>query len=386
MVPNRRAFLKAAVNAGGLVFVGCGLTEVAAGFAQPARRGTRTPVVLRGRRVRTIDMHAHCAVPKAAALLNRNGTVNAQDPLPVEGSALAERLARMDAQQIEVAVLSINPNWYGADRDLVTDVIRIQNEGLAEFCGAHADRFAALASVALQFPDLAAQQLEQAVKKLGLRGVAIGGSVAGMELSDEKLHPFWAKAEELGVVVFIHPQASGVLTNRLKGNGLLTNVIWNPLETTIALSHLIFEGTLDRFPGLKICAAHGGGFLPSYMNRSDHGCTTFPAQCTAGVPKKHPTEYIKQMYLRLARIHTRSASAPRRGGRRRTDRDGHRLSVSLGHRTGDAHPHDARAERRGARGDPRRDGREAARPERKVNIQRHSLTARLISRKDCGPR
>src|SRR4249920_1811839 len=108
MVPNRRAFLKAAVNAGGLVFVGCGLTEVAAGFAQPARRGTRTPVVLRGRRVRTIDMHAHCAVPKAAALLNRNGTVNAQDPLPVEGSALAERLARMDAQQIDVAVLSIN--------------------------------------------------------------------------------------------------------------------------------------------------------------------------------------------------------------------------------------------------------------------------------------
>jgi aminocarboxymuconate-semialdehyde decarboxylase len=296
MVPNRRVFLKAAVNAGGLVFVGCGLTEVAAGFAQPAGRGTRTPVVLRGRRVRTIDMHAHCAVPKAAAVLNRNGAVNAQDPLLMEGPALAERLARMDAQQIDVAVLSINPNWYDATRDVVVDVIRIQNEGLAEFCGAHADRFAALASVALQFPDLAAQQLEHAVKTLGLHGVAVGGSVAGMELSDEKLHPFWAKAEELGVVVFIHPQASGVLTNRLKGNGLLTNVIWNPLETTIALSHLIFEGTLDRFPGVKICAAHGGGYLPSYMNRSDHGCTTFPAQCKAGVPKKHPTEYVKQMY------------------------------------------------------------------------------------------
>jgi len=296
MMPDRRTFLKAAASAGGLVFVGCGLAEAAAQSAQRGSSGTRTPVVLRGRRIRTVDMHAHCAVPKAAALLNRNGTVNAQDPLLVEGRALAERIARMDAQQIDVAVLSINPNWYDADREVVTTVINIQNESLAEFCAAQSDRFAAFASVALQFPDLAAQQLEQAVKKLGLRGVAIGGSVAGMELSDEKLHPFWAKAEELGAVVFIHPQASGVLTNRLRGNGLLTNVIWNPLETTIALSHLIFEGTLDRFPGVKICAAHGGGYLPSYMNRSDHGCTTFPAQCTPGVPKKRPTEYVKQLY------------------------------------------------------------------------------------------
>jgi aminocarboxymuconate-semialdehyde decarboxylase len=99
-----------------------------------------------------------------------------------------------------------------------------------------------------------AQQLEEGIKKLGLRGAAIGGSVAGAELADAKFHPFWAKAEELGAVVFIHPQATGsaALNNRLKGNGLLGNVIGNPLETTIALSHLIFEGTLDRFPGLKI--------------------------------------------------------------------------------------------------------------------------------------
>src|SRR6516162_2793523 len=132
MMPDRRTFLKAAASAGGLVFVGCGLAEAAAQSAQ--RSATRTPVVLRGRRIRTVDMHAHCAVPKAAALLNRNGTVNAQDPLLVEGRALAERIARMDAQQIDVAVLSINPNWYNADRDVVTAVINIQNESLAEFC------------------------------------------------------------------------------------------------------------------------------------------------------------------------------------------------------------------------------------------------------------
>jgi aminocarboxymuconate-semialdehyde decarboxylase len=209
---------------------------------------------------------------------------------------LSDRLGDMDGKGIDISVLSINPNWYDVPRDLAAQVIDVQNETLAEFCAAHADRFAAFASVALQFPDLAAAQLEQGVKKFGLRGAAIGGSVAGQELSDPKFHPFWAKAEELGATVFIHPQPTADLTPRLRGNGLLTNVIWNPLETTIALSHLIFEGTLDQFPALKICAAHGGGFLPSYMNRSDHGCVTFPAQCKAGVPKRPPTEYVKRMY------------------------------------------------------------------------------------------
>src|SRR4029077_15678389 len=87
-------------------------------------------------------------------------------------------------------------------------------------------------------------------------------------------------------------------SGRLKGSGLLTNTIGNPLETTIALSHLIFEGTLDRFPGLKICAAHGGGFLPSYANRSDAVITTFPNR-VGPLPKKKPSEYIRggQLYF-----------------------------------------------------------------------------------------
>jgi aminocarboxymuconate-semialdehyde decarboxylase len=130
-----------------------------------------------------------------------------------------------------------------------------------------------------------------------LRGALVGGSVNGTDLSDPKLHPFWAKAEELGVLVFIHPQGTPELeaSGRLKGNGVLTNVIGNPLETTIALSHLIFEGTLDRFPGLKICGAHAGGYLPSYAGRSDKGCETFPDRCTVALKKK-PSEYMKQLY------------------------------------------------------------------------------------------
>jgi aminocarboxymuconate-semialdehyde decarboxylase len=217
-------------------------------------------------------------------------------------STAAERIATMDAQGIDMQALSINPNWYKLERDLAEKVIQVQNEKLAEACGAHPDRFVAFASVALQHPDLAARQLEEGVKKYGLRGAAIGGSVNGLEISDPKFHPFWAKAEQLGVLVFIHPQVGGATTDiaqRLKGNGYLSNVIGFPLETTIALSHLIFEGTLDRFPGLKICSAHGGGFLPSYAGRSDFGCLTRPDLCpggTHGPLKKKPSEYLAQMY------------------------------------------------------------------------------------------
>jgi aminocarboxymuconate-semialdehyde decarboxylase len=208
----------------------------------------------------------------------------------------AERIRAMDEQGIDVEALSINPYWYKAERDVAQALIKLQNEKLAELCAAQPDRFVAFATIALQHPDLAVQQLEDGIKKLGLRGVSVGGSVNGLELADPKFHPVWAKAEELGCLVFIHPVGTPDLGKRLGGNGGLTNTIGNPLETTLALSHLIYEGTLDRFPGLKICAAHGGGYLPSYAPRSDAVCVTFPDRC-AGVPlKKKPTEYLRRLY------------------------------------------------------------------------------------------
>jgi len=294
---TRREFIGNGAGAlAGLAFVGCELLRTRPARAQARRR----EVTVNGRRVRTIDIHAHCAVPEAMALMGLKlaGPGSALPPL-LEMPQPQERLRAMDEQGIDVEALSINPYWYKAERDLAARLIALQNDKLAEACAAHPDRFVAFASVALQFPDLAAEQLEHGVRKLGLRGAAIGGSVNGEELSDPKFHPFWAKAEQLGVVVFIHPQGAGAaadLTKRLGGNGLLDNVIGNPLETTIALSHLIFEGTLDRFPGLKICAAHGGGYLPSYAGRSDQGCLTFPPRCT-GQLKKKPTEYLRQLYV-----------------------------------------------------------------------------------------
>jgi len=257
-------------------------------------------VMVNGKRVKTIDVHAHCHFREAVALMGDEAsrvlsqTRGAQENFIV----IEERLKGMDAQAIDMEVLSINPFWYRKDRDTAAQIVKVQNEKLAELCASRPDRFAAFASLALQYPDLAVQQLESAMKKQGLRGAAIGGSVLGEDFSEPKFHPVWAKAEELGAVLFIHPQSTPDLARRFKGNGWLANTIGNPLDTTIALQHLIFEGTLDRFPGLKIIAAHGGGYLASYAARSDHACFVSPQNCNPEIKlKKKPTEYLNQLYF-----------------------------------------------------------------------------------------
>jgi len=279
-VIDRRDFLKQ-----GIAFVGCSLLDAAQ--AQPGG-ARRREVLVSGSRVKTIDVHAHCAIPEAMALMGMK--VSPQTLVMGE-----DRIRAMDEQGIDVEALSINPYWYKAERDLAQALIKIQNEKLAELCASRPDRFVGFATVALQHPDLAAEQLEEGVRKLGLRGGSVGTNVNGEDLADPRFHPFWAKAEQLGCLIFMHPTGTVGFDKRLKGNGGLTNVIGNPLETTIALSHLIFEGTLDRFAGLKICAAHGGGYLPSYAARSDAGCVTFPDRCSKPLRKK-PTEYLKQLY------------------------------------------------------------------------------------------
>ena len=293
---SRREFLGKAATAAGICFTGCGLLG-----PHVHAQGARRLVTVGGKRTKVIDVHAHCSVPAAMDLvgLKVGGQNRADLVIP---ATLDQRLAAMDSQGIDMEALSINAFWYDKDRDLAKKVCEVQNEKLAEVVASKPDRFVAFASVALQHPDLAAEQLVQGVKKYNLRGAAIGGSVNGKEISDPSLNPFWAKVEELGVPVFIHPQGTGAtaeLKQRFGGNGYLDNVVGYPLETTIALSHLIFEGVLDRYPQLKIISAHGGGFLPSYAARMDYGCLTAPTRCQPvpyGPIKKKPSEYLKQMY------------------------------------------------------------------------------------------
>jgi len=282
-------------RAAGIVFCTCDARHA----PHTAQEHARLPVTVNGKRVKTIDVHAHCLIREAMALMG----LNAQQPLPPTKGAdelhidIHERFAGMDAQAIDMEILSINPFWYRKDRETSEAIVKIQNESLAELSASYPDRLGAFASLSLQHPDLAVQELEHAMKKQGLRGAAIGANVAGEEFSDPKFHPVWAKAEELGAVLFIHPTGTPDLAKRLAGNGWLMNVVGYPLDTTIALMHLIFEGTLDKFPDLKIIAAHGGGYLPSYAPRADFASYVSPGNFESSIKlKKIPTDYLKQIY------------------------------------------------------------------------------------------
>jgi predicted TIM-barrel fold metal-dependent hydrolase len=298
---TRRGFLKSAVSAAaGVVFCSCGLLDAA-----HAKHGTNgaprhLPIMVRGHHVKTIDVHSHCLFHESLNMMGDEAKGVLQNVKGVldQFIVIEERLRSMDEMAIDMEVLSINPFWYRKDRDTAAAIVKTNNEKLVELCASKPDRFAAFGSLALQFPDLAVQQLEDAMKKYGLRGAAIGASVDGVDFSDPKFHPVWAKAEELGAVLFIHPATQPQLASRYKGNGWLANTIGNPLDTTIALQHLIFEGTLDKFPKLKVLAAHGGGYLPSYAPRSDHACFVSPQNCNPDIKlKKNPTEYLNQLYF-----------------------------------------------------------------------------------------
>jgi len=304
---NRREFIKTVASAtAGMLITGRGLMDAGAQAAQG--RGGRGgqgqpaadtgPVVRRevrvgGKKVKVIDVHAHATFPEVADVVK--GTALARNAQGGGRALGQDRINDLDRRGIDIQVLDINAFWwYAADRDLATKIVDVHDKGLAAWVNAHHDRFAALTSPALQFPDLAAQQLEHAVKDLGMVGAAIAGHVDGQPLSDAKFDPFWAKAQELDVMVFMHPGGADnvIKEDGLKGRGDLGNIIGNPLETTVFLSHLIYDGTFDRFPNLKICGAHAGGYMPSYLGRTEVACDV---RANAGcVNKKKPSEYLKR--------------------------------------------------------------------------------------------
>ena len=291
---SRRDFIKGVAGAAaGMLVTRSGL---AAAFSQAPRGGPaeRRVVTIAGKRVKVIDVHAHCDIPEVGEVIKGTPLARFLSTRLVLGP---DRIPLLDKRGIDIQVLDINDFWwYSADRDLATKIVNIHNDGLAAWCSAHPDRFVALTSPALQFPDLAAQQLDHAVKNLKMRGAAIGTDVEGEPLSLPKYDPFWAKAQELGVIVFLHPnEPPYVIKQGIKGRGDLNNIIGMPLGTTLCLSQLIFDGTFDRFPGLKICAAHGGGYLPSYLGRTEVACAIRTnANC---VSKKKPSEYLKTQIL-----------------------------------------------------------------------------------------
>jgi len=274
------------------------------------RRRSRT-----GARTLTVDVHCHAFVPEVEKLVKErpekraepeiqrrvmgvpSAEYNAATMLPAafpKLTSVTERLRDMDAMGVDIQVLSPTSvqHYYWADPDLAREVVRTTNEKIAEQCARHPDRLVALGNVALQHAELSIEQLEHCMGPLGMRGVEISTAVNGRELDDPAFARFWARAEELGCLVFIHPFGTslGERVNRF----YLQNVIGQPIETTIALSHLIFGGVLDRHPGLKILAAHGGGYLPFYTGRSDHA---YGARPDAHVMQQAPSEYLRRIFF-----------------------------------------------------------------------------------------
>jgi aminocarboxymuconate-semialdehyde decarboxylase len=273
-------------------------------------------VVRKRSRSLTVDVHSHAFVPEVDALVKDRAekqaepeahrrtmgaasadyNVNTMRPTVFPKlTSVEQRLRDMDEYGIDVQVVSPTSlqHYYWGDVDLARRIVSLTNEKIAEQCARYPERLVALGNVALQHPELAVEQLEYCTRQLGMRGVLISTSVNGAELDDPAFARFWTKAEEIGCVVFIHPSETSSLGERLN-RFYLQNIVGRPVETTIALSHLIFGGVLDRHAGLKILAAHGGGYLPFYAGRSDHGFRVRPEAHTA---RHAPSEYLRRIFF-----------------------------------------------------------------------------------------
>lgn len=261
---------------------------------------------------RTVDVHAHAIVPEIEAAVaghpgldahraldaRRNGA----ESLEVSGkmfvsripqlTGLDRRLADMDAAGIDVQVVSPSPSQYHywADRELAQTVTSSANRGMAALVAEEPSRLVGLGLIPLQHPEDAVAALDDAVVTCGLAGVEISSYAPGVELSDERLEPFWARAAELGAVVFLHPFGCS-LDERLD-RFYLSNTVGQPVENAAALSHLIFAGVLDRHPALKVVAAHGGGYLPTYIGRSDHAWDVRPEARRCA---ERPSSYLSRI-------------------------------------------------------------------------------------------
>ena len=261
----------------------------------------------------TIDIHCHYYYPGADTLLGehkasnpRRSDLHSNDitkrinrerhktELP-KLTDISIRLAEMERLGIDMQVLSPSPGHYNywAPAELARDSAVAVNDRLCALVAEHPDRFAAMATVPLQDGQMAAAELERAVKKLGFRGVEISTNVNGKELTRAGLEPFFAKAEELGAVVFIHPAGTSI-ADRM-GDHYFRNIIGHPLELTIAIGQLVFDGYLERYSGLKVCVAHGGGYYAAYPGRFDHafGCRE---DCRTHAAKP-PRDYMRNVYF-----------------------------------------------------------------------------------------
>ena len=262
----------------------------------------------------TIDIHSHVAVPAAAAIatphldlktiplahyatdevkkLNAKQEADRRTRITGLDNGLDERLKDMDEMGLDMQLIMPPPPqcYFTVPVEIAVKATRVLNDGIAEYVARKPDRFVALGTVPLQDGKEAAAELERSMKQLGFKGCQVLTNVGGKELSDPAFAPFWAKAEELGALVVIHP--NGFTQGERFQRFYFNNVIGNPLDTTMALHYLIFDGVLERHPNLKILAVHGGGYLGGYSGRIDHAWGA-RSDVHGDLPKP-PTSYLKK--------------------------------------------------------------------------------------------
>ena len=259
-----------------------------------------------------VDIHCHLNVPAADELMRPHvaGQLSIQSfSCPATDATnrqqfqrigrklnvIDERIADMDRLGIDMQAISPVPTqyYYFAEPELGRQAARLVNEGIAAAVARHPARLVGMGTVPLQAPELAVLEMRRCIHELGMRGIEISSNVTGRELADSQFRPFFAAAEEAGVLLFLHPL--GFTHGQRLSEHYLNNLIGNPLESAIALSHLIFGGVLERHPGLKLCVAHGGGYLPTYWGRMDHAWRERD-DCRQFI-KKPPSEYLRRLYF-----------------------------------------------------------------------------------------
>jgi aminocarboxymuconate-semialdehyde decarboxylase len=264
-------------------------------------------------KTRVIDVHAHVIVPEVYAVAAEH---NVFSELPTDPgvtdemrgkikeraglvlgrmSDLTDRIAKMDAMGVDVQVLSASLVHQGlewADAQTSLRLARTTNDWIAKAVATHPARLVGLGTLPLHVPALAVAELERCLTELGLKGVAISTTAGGMELGDAALSPFWAKAEALGAVIYIHP--GGNRDRRFK-RFHLWNSVGQAFEEAMAISSLMYDGVLEQFPKLRICISHGGGYMPYYMGRIDRNYVE-KANTRVNMSKP-PIDYLRMLYF-----------------------------------------------------------------------------------------
>ncbi|MBI2886419.1 MAG: amidohydrolase [Chloroflexi bacterium] len=264
-----------------------------------------------------IDVHAHyvpekfvdqdAGAPGSNSYAFRITRDGGQEPLYADGPRAAagfdasqlwdlpRRLRDMAQQDIDMQALSAPPFFffYHLDAPTAQALCRLTNDAFAATVAQHPGSFVALANVPLQAPEQAAAELERAVRELDMRGAEICSNINGLNLDHAGLAPFYAKAQELDVPIFIHP--SNVLGADRLGRYHLGNLIGNPTDTAVAAASLIFGGVLKEYPRLKVYLAHGGGSCPYLRGRWEHGWHVRPE--AKALIQRPPSEYLRLLYF-----------------------------------------------------------------------------------------